>query len=47
MKQFLVKNRGVLFLALIFLLGLGQVLPTAIRKPRSTEGVAAVGLLKR
>ena len=32
MKQFLVKNRGVLFLSLIFLLGLGQVLPTAIRK---------------
>ena len=40
MKQFLVKNRGVLFLALIFLLGLGQVLPTAIRKAEYASAVS-------
>ena len=40
MKRFLVKNRGVLFLALIFLLGLGQVLPTAIRKAEYAYAVS-------
>ena len=42
MKQFLVKNRGVLFLALIFLLMIGPVLPTAIRKAEYASAVSLV-----
>ena len=41
-KQFLVENKGLLALALIFLLGLGQVLPTAIRKAEYASAVALV-----
>ena len=44
MKQFLVENKGLLALALIFLLGLGQVLPTAIRKAEYAPAVELIVL---
>ena len=44
MKQFVLQNKGLVVIALIFLLGLGQVLPTAIRKAEYAPAVELIVL---